>query len=64
MPSTARSDESRVGAPCSRGMTPTQLRKLDRELSGFLGNRPASDVAGGIAGVEVVVDPDRNVEAG
>ncbi|MFB1481869.1 transposase [Corallococcus sp. RDP092CA] len=27
-------------------------------------NRPASDVAGGIAGVAVVVDPGRNVEAG
>ncbi|WP_228557347.1 trypsin-like serine protease [Myxococcus sp. AB025B] len=27
-------------------------------------NRPASDVAGGIAEVAVVVDPGRNVEAG
>jgi hypothetical protein len=29
-----------------------------------MGNRPASDVAGGIAEVAVVVDPGRNVEAG
>ncbi|MBZ4401592.1 helix-turn-helix domain-containing protein [Myxococcus sp. AS-1-15] len=30
----------------------------------LLRNRPASDVARGIAGVAVVVDPGRNVEAG
>jgi hypothetical protein len=38
--------------------------RLKGEDAQSLRNRPASDVAGGIAGVSVVVDPGRNVEAG
>ncbi|WP_419145206.1 IS66 family insertion sequence element accessory protein TnpA [Myxococcus stipitatus] len=39
-------------------------RQRARKAPAVRRNRPASDVAGGIAGVAVVVDPGRNVEAG